>query len=44
MNSFNNDDLYLVFRRFDLNEDGKLNLKEFTSMVMPFSREYAALL
>ncbi len=44
LTNFNNDDLYLVFRRYDLNEDGKLNLKEFTSMIMPTSREYAALL
>lgn len=42
--NFNNDDLYLIFRRFDLNEDGKLNLKEFISMIMPTSKEYAALL
>ena len=44
LTNFNNDDLYLIFRRFDLNEDGKLNLKEFSSIMMPTSREYAALL
>ena len=41
---FTHDDIYLLFRRFDKNQDGKLNFQEFSNMILPVSREYAALL
>lgn len=44
MNEFTHDDVYLVFRRFDRNCDGKLNFNEFSSLLLPISKEYAALL
>ena len=41
---FTHDDVYLLFRRHDHNQDGKLNFTEFSNLVLPFSKEYAALL
>ena len=43
-NDFTHDDVYLLFRRHDLNNDGKLNFQEFSNVVLPVSKEYAALL
>lgn len=42
--SFTHDDVYLLFRRFDHNADGKLNFMEFSNLMLPVSKEYAALL
>ena len=41
---FNHDDVYLLFRRNDNNGDGKLNFQEFSNVLLPVSKEYAALL
>lgn len=41
---FTHDDVYLIFRRHDLNSDGKLNFTEFSNMLLPVSKEYSALL
>ena len=41
---FTHDDVYLLFRRHDKNQDGKLNFTEFSNVVLPISKEYAALL
>lgn len=41
---FTHDDVYLLFRRHDSNQDGKLNFTEFSNLVLPVSKEYAALL
>ena len=41
---FTHDDVYLLFRRHDVNNDGKLNFSEFSNMLLPMSKEYAALL
>lgn len=41
---FTHDDVYLLFRRHDHNNDGKLNFTEFSNLLMPVSKEYAALL
>ena len=41
---FTHDDVFLLFRRHDRNQDGKLNFTEFSNLVMPMSKEYAALL
>jgi Ca2+-binding EF-hand superfamily protein len=41
---FTHDDVYLLFRRNDHNQDGKLNFTEFSNLMMPVSKEYAALL
>lgn len=35
--------MLLFFRKFDRQGRGRLNLGEFTSAYLPFSREYAAL-
>lgn len=43
-NDFSHDDVYLLFRRHDVNNDGKLNFHEFSNVVLPLSKEYAALL
>jgi Ca2+-binding EF-hand superfamily protein len=42
--SFTHDDVYLLFRRNDQNNDGKLNFTEFSNLMLPISKEYAALL
>jgi Ca2+-binding EF-hand superfamily protein len=44
VSNFNHDDVYLLFRRHDANSDGKLNFSEFSNMILPISKEYAALL
>ena len=41
--SFTHDDVYLLFRRNDHNSDGKLNFTEFSNLMLPVSKEYAAL-
>lgn len=41
---FTHDDVYLLFRRHDSNNDGKLNFTEFSNLILPVSKEYAALL
>jgi len=41
---FTHDDVYLLFRRHDGNNDGKLNFTEFSNMLLPVSKEYSALL
>ena len=41
---FTHDDVYLLFRRHDTNNDGKLNFSEFSNMMLPMAKEYAALL
>ena len=41
---FTHDDVYLLFRRHDKNQDGKLNFTEFSNVLLPISKEYAALL
>ena len=41
---FTHDDVYLLFRRHDTNQDGKLNFTEFSNLLLPVSKEYAALL
>jgi hypothetical protein len=41
---FTHDDVYLLFRRNDHNNDGKLNFTEFSNVLLPVSKEYAALL
>ncbi len=35
------DDCYLIFRRYDKDNDGKLNFSEFTDMFLPSSREHS---
>ena len=40
---FSNDDIYLLFRRFDKTNAGSLTYQDFNRMVLPFSREYACL-
>ena len=42
--SFTHDDVYLLFRRNDHNNDGKLNFTEFSNLLLPVSKEYTALL
>ena len=42
-NDFTSDDIYLVFRRLDRESKGRLNFNDFSNAVLPFSREYAAL-
>jgi Ca2+-binding EF-hand superfamily protein len=41
---FTHDDVFLLFRRHDSNGDGKLNFQEFSNVLLPVSKEYAALL
>ena len=41
---FSHDDVYLLFRRHDTNQDGKLNFTEFSALMLPISKEYGALL
>ncbi len=41
---FTNDDIYLLFRRFDKSNSGQLTFKDFSRVVLPFSREYASLI
>lgn len=41
MMDFTHDDVFLVFRRFDYNQDGKLNFNEFSNLLMPLSKEYS---
>ena len=41
---FSHDDVYLLFRRNDTNNDGKLNFQEFSNVLLPVAKEYAALL
>ena len=41
---FTHDDVYLLYRRHDSNNDGKLNFTEFSNLLLPVSKEYAALL
>ena len=42
-NDFTSDDIYLFFRRLDKESKGRLNFNDFSSAILPFSREYAAL-
>ena len=42
--NFTHDDVFLLFRRHDINNDGKLNFSEFSNVILPISKEYAALL
>ena len=44
VHDFSHDDVYLLFRRHDFNHDGKLNFHEFSNIMLPLSKEYAALL
>jgi hypothetical protein len=39
-----NDDAYLFFRRYDLNNNGKITFSEFLLAITPISREYAQLI
>ena len=41
---FTADDIYLLFRRFDRSNSGQLTFKDFSRVVLPFSREYASLI
>ena len=41
---FSNDDVYLLYRRFDKMNTGQLSFQEFNRVVLPFSREYANLI
>ena len=41
---FTHDDVFLLFRRNDTNNDGKLNFQEFGNVLLPVAKEYAALL
>ena len=41
---FTGDDIYLLFRRFDINNTGQMVFKDFSRCVLPFSREYASLI
>ena len=38
------DQISLVFKRYDKNKDGNLNLREFLGMIKPLKEEYASLL
>ena len=40
---FTNDDMYLLFRRFDKANQGIISFNEFNRIMLPFSREYANL-
>jgi hypothetical protein len=42
-NDFSQDDIHLFFRRNDRTQKGRINLAEFSSAFLPFSREYANL-
>ena len=42
-NDYTSDDIYLVFRRLDRESKGRLSFNDFSNAVLPFSREYAAL-
>lgn len=41
---FSNDDIYLLYRRFDKMNTGQLSFQEFNRVLLPFSREYAGLI
>lgn len=41
---FTNDDIYLLYRRFDKHNTGQLSFQEFNRVVLPYSREYANLI
>ena len=41
---FTNDDIYLLYRRFDKMNTGQLSFQEFSRVMLPFSREYASLI
>ena len=41
---FNSDDIYMLFRRFDLQNAGHLTFQSFNRLVLPFSGEYAGLI
>mmetsp|Transcript_24292 Transcript_24292/g.28502 ORF Transcript_24292/g.28502 Transcript_24292/m.28502 type:complete len:157 (+) Transcript_24292:1586-2056(+) len=41
---FVSDDIVLLFRRFDRRQSGFLNFSDFSKLLLPFSREYAALI
>ena len=41
---FTNDDIYLLYRRFDKLNTGQLSFQEFNGLVLPYSREYANLI
>ena len=40
---FSNDDIYLLYRRFDKLNTGQLSFQEFNRVVLPYSREYSNL-
>ena len=44
MTEVTRDDVYLLFRRHDLNSLGRIGFSEFQKMILPLSKEYAALL
>ena len=41
---FVNDDMVALFKRFDRRQAGFLNFSDFSRLMLPFSREYAALI
>ena len=41
---FVNDDLVMLYKRFDRRGSGFLNFADFSRLMLPFSREYAALI
>ena len=36
--------IYLLFRRFDLNQDGNLDFTEFSRLLLPVNHEFASIL
>jgi len=40
---FTNDDMYLLFRRFEKTNTGTLAFNDFNRLMLPFSREYSNL-
>ena len=40
---FSSDDIYMFFKRMDKLGNGRLNFNDLSNAVLPFSREYAAL-
>lgn len=42
--AFDSDDIYMLFRRFDMQNAGHLTFQGFNRLVLPFSGEYAGLI
>lgn len=40
---FNSDDIYMFFRRHDQGGRGHLSYQDFNNVMLPYSKEYAAL-